>query len=493
MPTRRLPAGAADVRRALLATGLLVGAAACETPEVVVPPPPEPVPEPAVVELEPEPSAPPRGGLIVRMHAASDADMPEGAVATVTLEGSGGRHSAELQKGQRLVRLDGLDIGRYDLRVTVGSRGVEIGAFSYFVDVVERAVGDVTVQVDYLRADLVVEATVESSSERRYAGTAASAADTCPGTAPDEPVPADLRLATDGELFEVTLERFQQDTLRLSGRSGDAAGPGVAAGTFESSAGPVGTWRLTHVTAPTPGAIAAVLEVDDQTRMCQSRWEYAGLLEEGPSAAAHGPRYAGPAVEVVGHGQKHTVKLARGASVATFSGLLVGPYDVFVGFASGEGVADSRRQSVLLTADGARVATTFQREWAPPPAPPLAASVDHTPPGGTYHGKSVVASGRAACTGSIALVDTTKLAFSARGRELTMTFDSFYGQVLKLTGELGDAGAFAAGTYRSADGKRGSWRIDHLAAPTARSLATLVEFSNETDACQATYEFAGAR
>ena len=480
----------ADVRGALLTAALLGGVAACETSEVAAPPL-EPVPETVAAEPAPPPALapePPRGALIVRMHAASDAEMPDGAVATVTLEGSGGRHSAVLPKGRRLARLDGLEPGRYDLRMTVGSRGVEVGSFAYFVDVSEEVVGDVTVRVDYQRADLVVEATVEASSDRRYAGTVVSTADTCPGAATGGSVPADLLLATDGERFEITLEKFQQETLRLSGRAAPANGP-VAAGTFESSAGPAGAWRLAHLTAPTPRAIAAVLEFDDGMRACRSTLEYAGLLEKGPATAMHGPDDAGPAVEVVGHGRTWTATLGRDASTATFGGLLVGPYDVFVGFGAGEGAADGRRETVLLTSDGARVATTFRRAWAPPAAPALAAGADYAPLGGTYRGKSVVASGQAACTGSITLVDTTELAFAVRGRALTMTFDSFYGRVLELTGEAGDA----AGTYRSSDGKTGSWAIEGLAAPTSRSLAALVEFDNETDGCRATYEFVGVR
>ena len=235
MPTQTLRNGPTGGWGAVLAAGLLVGITACETPAPEAPPP-APPPEPPVEAPEPEPVVvePPKGAMVVRLHAASDADMPEGAVATVTLEGSASRHSAELRKGQRLVRLDGLETGRYDLRVAVDSRGVEIGAFSYFVDVAPQAVGDVTVQVDYLRADLVVEAVVESSSERRYTGMAVGTGGTCPGAAPNDKVPADIQLATDGERFEVTLEKFQQETLRLSGQAAGGTGPDLAEATCES-------------------------------------------------------------------------------------------------------------------------------------------------------------------------------------------------------------------------------------------------------------------
>ena len=81
------------------------------------------------------------------------------------------------------------------------------------------------------------------------------------------------------------------------------------------------------------------------------------------------------------------------------------------------------------------------------------------------------------------------------GAALEMTFDSFYGRVLELTGTVVDGRAeFAAsGTYRSSDDKTGSWTIDRVAAPTPRSVAMLVEFDNRTEGCRATFEFAGVR
>ena len=65
-------------------------------------------------------------------------------------------------------------------------------------------------------------------------------------------------------------------------------------------------------------------------------------------------------------------------------------------------------------------------------------------------------------------MDTTELtAVTTGGGALEMTFDSFYGRVLELTGNLaGEQELFAAaGTYRSSDERNGSWTIDQPGRP----------------------------
>lgn len=493
MHTRAFGNGRADTCKALLVVALLGGVTGCETVEVVEPPAAEP--EVEEIEAAPiEPAAAPRyGGMIVRIHARSDAEMPDGAIATVTLRGAD-RHAVELAKGERLARFEGLEVGRYDLGVMVDSGGEEIGSFSYFVHVTEE-VGDVTVLIDYARAPLIVEADVETSLDRRYLGTASIGAGTCPDTQESGTVRSDLHLVTDGDSLELTIENFQRETLRLAGRIAPEATARFAAGSFDSSDGVSGGWQLTDLTAPTPASVIAELAFDDAARSCQRTLEYAGLMEGGTGSRARRSNESVATVEVVGHGQTQSLTLGRGESVARFDALLVGTYDVFVGVRRGDRMVDSRRESVRVTEEGARVETTFQMDWALPPASPLAAGPDYEPLRHTFEGKSVVASGLPACTGSIPLVDTTKLTVTPNGRSLALTFDSFYGKVLELDGVAADVQGplTASGAYRSSDSKAGSWTIDHLATPTSRSIATLVAFHNETDACQATYEFAGVR
>lgn len=481
------------------ACALLVAVAGCETVDVVEPPPPvvevEEAPDEATAVIEPVVAEPPGGGLIVRLHAQSDAEMPEGATAVVTIQSAEDSHSAELVKGERLVRFDALQSGRYDLSVTVNSGGFEVGSYDYFVDVAD-ALGDVTARIDYVRAGLVVESNIETSLERSYLGTASIGAGACADFGTSGAVRSELRLTTDGDRMELTIENFQRDTLRLSGRVDPGATPLSAAGAFRSSGGQSGDWEMTHLTAPTPGAILAVIEFDDRTRSCQSTLEYAGLVEGRAASGTLGLNEVGVTVELAGHGRTQTVTLGRGESVARFDGLLVGPYDIFVEVRQGDRVVDMRQESVEITAEGARVETSFAIEWAVADASPLMPREDYERLGHEFVGKSVVARGEPVCVGSIPLVDTTGLAAVTPGDgALQMTFDSFYGRVLELTGTVVEGReAFAAeGTYRSSDDKNGSWTIDRLAAPTSRSVAMLVEFDNQTDACRATYEFAGVR
>ncbi len=485
------PAGA---RNGLLAALLLAGLSSCETVEVAQEPPEaaEPVePEPVAVP-EPEPA---KGGLVVRLHVDSDAQMPAQSIATVTLERDGVQHSATMSKGDRLVRFDALEVGRYSLLATVDSNDVSVGSFSYFVDVSER-MGDVTVQIDFQRADLVVEATVDRTLRRQYVGTATITSDSCSGHESADPTPSDLSLFTDGKRLTLSVASFQQETLRLSGAISPPAEPFFATGGFEAASGQSGEWAITELTAPSRAAIALAIEFDDRARSCQWTLEYAGLWEEARDSAALASNRARAAVEVTGHGQTRKATLGRSESVARFSGLLIGPYSVSVGLRDGERMVNSRSEAVTLTAQGARVQSTFATEWALPAHGASAEEAALALLGHRFEGKSVVTNGPPECTGSIALLDTTTMSASAADDGgLNLSFDNFYGRVLELTGRPeSEAGlAAASGTYRSSDGKAGSWRIAQLAAPTSLSVAMQVEFSNETDSCQATYAFAGVR
>lgn len=483
----------------LAACALLVAVAGCESVEVVETPPPvvevPEAPEEAPAAVEPVVVEPPSGELLVRLHAQTDAQMPEGATSTVTIRSEDGSRSAELVKGERLVQFEALEYGRYDLSATVNSGGHEIGSYAYFVEVTDTP-GDVTVQIDYLRGDLVVESGIETSLERSYLGTASIGSDTCTDAATGGPVRSELHLATDGDRMDLTIENFQRDTLRLSGRIDPGTTPLTAAGAFESSGGQSGGWELTHLTAPTPDAILAVIAFDDRTRSCRSTLEFAGLVEGGAAAGALGLNEVGVTVQALGHGRTSTVALGREESVARFEGLLVGQYDILVEVRRGDRVVDTRRESVVVTAEGARLETSFGIEWALADLSPPLPREDAQRLGHAFVGKSMVARGSPECLGSIPLVDTTELtAATDDGGALQMTFDSFYGRVLELSGNVADGRAEfgASGTYSSSDDKTGSWTVDRLAAPTSRTVAMLVEFDNRTDGCRATFEYAGVR
>lgn len=456
-------------------------------PEVVEEAAPVPEVEPVVVET-------PTGALIVRLHAQSDAEMPKGAVAVVTVDNGEEERAVEISKGERLVRFDGLEYGRYDFSVGVRSGGVEIGSFSYFVDVAKE-LSDITARVAYARADLEVVADVETAMERRYVGNAGVVADACPDAVPSGTVPSDLDIATDGGDLQLVLANFQRETLRLSGRISPSPAASVATGSFESSTGISGSFQITALSAPTPLALAAGIEFENSGSACRWTLDFAGLAEVSAAPGASDWNEPLARIEVVGHGQTRETTLGRGESVARFDGLLVGPYDLYVGVHDGDRLIDGKSESVVVTEAGASVRTTFQVNWAPPAGARMAAATDYGALSHTFDGKSLVVNGAPECTGSIPLVDSTQVAIVAQRRALKMTFDHFFGKVLELNGVAGDqTGAFSAsGTYESSDGKTGSWTIGHLGVPTHRSLAMQVDFHNETDSCRATYEFAGVR
>ncbi len=474
---------------------VLFAATACETVEVVEPPPVVEAPvevEPVeVVEVEPEPVL---STMIVRLNVSSDEAMPPGAVAVVALEGAGGTIERELPKGARLARFDDLEVGRYDLRVTVNSAGVEIGAYSYFVNLGE-SVGDVTVNIDYQRADLLVEAAVETSMQRRYTGRANFDADGCLGPGTGDSLRLEMALYTDGDDLTLDFTGPEGDMLALSGQLTPGSSPLAAGGTFEAAHGVTGPWNLIHLSEPSPGAAAVLVELDNPIGSCQATLEFAGLLQDPPSMGITGSRDAAATVEVQGHGETRVVTLGRDEPVARFEGLLIGPYDVLVELRNAGGAMATHRESVELGADGARVGTVIETEWPMPDAAPLAAGDDYRALAGTFFGKSVVTDGAPECTGSIPLVDTTTLTLTAEDEALALQFDNFYGRVLKLSGAPGESNdaLAASGAYNSNDDRTGTWAIDRFAVPTPRTIAVSVSFQNETDSCQADYLFSGVR
>ena len=501
-PSRRFPCSSRSVRgrrartpsRLAFPSVLLAVLAGCETVEVVEAPPPAPVEAPEPVE-EPvaEPEVP-TGEMIVRIHADSASDMPDGATGTVRLVAEGIDRASEVSKDAPLARFDALRDGRYELSVSVNSGGVEIGTFSYPIRVAD-SLRDVTAPINFLRGDLVVETVVKSVLDREYDGMAIIAPDGCLGADLAGAVRSDLSIAAEGDDVELTVANFQGETLRLSGRIASDSTPFSAAGTYASSDATAGTWKITYLASPTPRSVGARIEFDNQTRACRATLEFAGLADRPVGAAALGSNRAAATVEVVGHGQARTVELGPADTVARFDELLIGPYEVFIDVRRDEQTVDTYTESVVLGADGARLATAFEVDRTLARAAPLASQGEYSLANRTYEGKSVVSRGSPECTGSIALVDTARLDVTASGGTIDLTFDNFYGKVLELTGAVADAdGVLAAsGTYRSSDSKTGSWAIDYLAMPTPPQVATLVVFRNETDSCQATYEFSGLR
>lgn len=465
--------------------------AGCESPAAPDAPPRK---EARGVKGIPEPATPSAatGAVIVRLHGDTAAEMPEGATSMVTLAKKAVLRSAEMNKNTRLVQFGELPAGRYELSVSLNSADVEIGFYSYPIQVTE-GVRDVTVPIDLLRGDLVVGAVVKPVLEQEYSGVASIVPTGCIDTNTARALRSDLGIVAEGDDIELTVANFQGATLTLSGRI-DGAAPLKAAGAYESSDGTAGAWELTQLAAPTSRSVAARINFNNKARSCAATLEFTGLSDRS-AVAGQGMEQAEASIEVVGHGQTHTATLGPDTTAARFDGLLIGSYDVIIDVRHNEQSADIHRELLMLGTEGAEVATEFEVNRSLARAQPLAWQRDRGFLNQAYEGKSVVSQGAPECTGSIALVDATKLVTTADGSTITLAFDNFYGKILELTGKVANAGGVlaASGTYQSSDAKTGSWTLDFLTTPTPQQLVMLVNFKNDTDSCQATYEFSGQR
>ncbi len=450
--------------------------------------------EPVVI-APPPPPEPPKGAMIVRIPAASRADIPAGAIGTIELAGELGVFSAEANQETRLVAFEEVPLGTYDLNVTFVSEGVEIGGYSYPIQVVNDA-GDITAPVSILRGNLVVEAVVRSTLNRTYTGVASMTPGACIGAGAMDAVRSELAIVVNQSEMELAIANFGGQELQLSGNIVDGSEPIAAAGEFRSSDGSTGGWNLVDLRAPTPRSISARVEFDNETSGCRSTLEFAGLVDPPTSMATRGSNLATATVAAIGHGQRWTETLMGSDMTVQFDELLIGPYEIQINVDRGGQMSDTFRDSVVLDVDGSTVTTEFNYDLALGAVEQAPAAVDRGLLNQVFQGGSIVLNGAHDCIGSVALIDTTSLTASAADDgSLEWTFDNFYGQVLELAGSLDDSSAnlAAEGTWRSSDASSGTWTLDYIGMPSETLLAMQVGFINQSSACSATYEFSGIR
>jgi len=469
--------------------------AACETVDVVDEPP---LPEPAdVVDKAPEPGEPParaEGTMVVRIHASSRAELPPGATGSIELAGEHAIRTVPANNETRSVAFRELPLGVYDLRVTFRSGGVEIGNYAYPVQV-NGAFGDVTITLDFLRGDMVVQPVVRPMLDRSYTGMASVKPGNCSGVDSSSLVRSDMNVALNQDRMELTISLFEGEELTLSGRADSASEPFAASGAYESSDDTAGDWEIAKLLAPTPHSLTALIEFDNRTRSCQWALEFAGLVDPPTEVATRGSNRMMAIVTARGHGLTRSETLRAGETEVGFNDLLIGPYDISVDVMRGSEVFDTYQDSVYLDIDGATLSTRFDLDLALAAVERMAPQADYGFLNQTFEGKSIVLDDSHQCIGSVPLVDSTVLTARAAGREsLQLTFDNYFGEVLELTGAVDDSdGALgASGTYRSS-ASSGTWSLGYIAKPTEQQIALSVAFKNDTDVCRATYEFFGMR
>ncbi len=478
---------------------LCLSLTACETVEVVELPP-EPEPEPVVVSEPPvvEPPPPPEGAIIVRIPAGSRAELPAGAIGVIELTGEEAVRSLDANNETSSVTFEGLPVGTYDLSVTFDSGGVQVGSYSFPIEV-DEGLGDITAPLNFLRGELVVQSVVRPALDRTYTGMATATPGDCIGVDASSPLRSDLNVIVREGRVELSMAMFEGGELQFTGRVDSLAEPFTAAGAFESSDGSTGNWEIAQLQAPTPRALAARIELDNPSGSCRSTLEFTGLVDPPAAVATRGSNRTMVVVSVTGQGSTRSETLQASETEVSFNDLLVGPYDISVEVMRGAQSFDTYNDSVDLDVDGATLTTQFDLDLALAEAEPMSSQADYGHISGAFEGKSVVLQDLHECVGSIALVDSTSLTATAGGAEagetIQLTFDNFFGEVLELTGTVdGSDGALtASGTYESSASKSGTWSLGYLAMPSERQIALLVDFENETDACQATYEFSGMR
>ena len=431
----------------------------------------------------------------MRIHSDSMSEMPDAATGTVGIDGLDIQRSFDVSRDYSPVRFDALPSGIYDLSITVDSTGVEVGSYQFPIEVGDT-LRDVTARIEYRRGNLAVEPVVATVLDREYSGGASITPDGCIGDHPGGTGSSELHIAAAGDDIELTLDTFDGDTLRMTGQFTPFSETTFAAGTFESSDSTSGTWEIIQMVQTTPGGLASLMRFDNQTRSCQATVQYAGLTDDGSGAPeGYESSEALAVVEVTGHGRTQTVALERGDALANFNDLLIGPYEVAINVERGGRAAEQHGESVVVGAEGARVTAEFIADRALMAAGPLRSREDYSFLNHEFTGKSIVSAGSADCIGGVALLDSTTLAMTADGEAVSLDFDNFFGAVLRLSGNIDDSAdtLTGSGAYESSNSGGGSWAIGYFATPTPLSIATAVEFHNETEDCRATYEFSGVR
>jgi len=469
--------------------------AGCETAPAPEPPPPQPVvTEVNVPDIEQRVYEPPTGSLLVRIPSRSRMRLPEDALGTVSLRREGFEMTQEADANTSQVLFEDIVTDRYELTITYLNDGREVGSYAYPVDI-GTSLLDITAPLRFLRGQITVATKLTRSFDQEYQGMARVASAGCISAGQKSANRAEMDMDIAGDAFDMTLTLIPGEKFNLSGERIANDQSLQAAGRYHSSDGDAGSWTLTEISAPSAKSIWANFEIASERNDCQAEIAFTGLVAgEGAAVVGEGldPKVT---VDLVSEGQSFSKPLAEGQSEVVFDDLLIGSYDIVVDVTDDGQLDGAYRDSVVLGDESLRVEAELAFEQPIMGVQTMSAAGGYDSLAGRYEGKSMVSEGRPKCTGSIALVDSTILDLQAQGTEMTLAFDNFYGSVLKLSGRaVPDSEEFQAlGRYESSDSKSGTWRIRHLSSSSPGQIAVQVAVENETDRCQAVYEFLGLR
>ncbi|MCY4039845.1 MAG: hypothetical protein OXF72_01135 [Gammaproteobacteria bacterium] len=469
--------------------------AGCETAPPPEPPPPQPViTEVDVPDIERRVFEPPTGSLLVRIPSRSRSRLPDEARGTVSLQREGFEKTQDVDADASQALFEDIITGRYELTITYMSNGQEVGSYAYPVDI-GTSLLDITAPLRFLRGQITVATALTRTFDQEYQGMARIAPAGCISVRQDGAHRAEMDIDIVGDAFEMTLTLIPGEKFNLSGQRIADAQSLRATGRYQSSDGDMGNWTLTELSAASTKSIWLDFEIASERNDCQASIAFTGLVDGEGGAVIGGRLDPQVTVDLVSEGQSFSKPLAGGQSEVVFDDLLIGSYDIFVDVTNDGQLDGAYRDSVVLGDESLRVDAELNFEQPIMGVQAMAAAAGYDALTGQYGGKSMVSEGRPKCTGSIALVDSTKLDWQVQGMEMTLAFDNFYGSVLNLSGRATPVGEEfqATGQYQSSDSKSGTWRIRRLSSSSPGQIAMQVAFENETDRCQAVYEFLGLR
>jgi len=468
--------------------------AGCESAPAPEPSPAQPVVEEVEVpDIAPRVVEPPKGSLLVRIPSRSRARLPEDALGTVSLQRDEMRTTQNVDATASQVSFENIVAGRYELTIVYVSNGQEVGSYAYPVQV-GTSLLDITAPLRFLRGTITITPALTFTFDQEYQGMARVSPAGCISSEQHSTHRSEMNIDIVGDAIDITLAIIPGEEFNVSGQRTAGSQSLQAAGRYQSSDGSTGSWTLSEIGAPSPRSIWLHLEMRNERNDCQGKLSFTGLADGGEDAVVGGGLEPQVTVDLVSQGRSYSKPLAEGQSEVVFDDLLIGSYDIFVDITNNGHLDGAYRDSVVLADESLRVDAELEFKQPIMGVQAMAAE-GYDSLAGQYEGKSMVSEGRPDCVGSIALADSTKLDLQVRGMEVMLTFDNFYGSVLNLSGQaILEAEEFQAfGQYDSSDSRSGTWRVRHLSTSSPSQIAMQVTFENNTDACQAVYEFLGMR
>jgi len=216
--------------------------------------------------------------LSLLVSPAAAAEIPNGAVATVKVQGNDVDRTVTLTDVDVAAEFSDLLLGTYTVTVSVTNNGVEIGTFSETVLLSEGG-ESIDASIVFNRASLSVEPFVSSNYaaiNHEYEGRSTVSSE-CLGDAPFSTDATTATVEAEGANITITFDNFYGETLQLSGVIDDSTGSFLASGTFQSSDFKQGNWNITYLSKQTERSITIAASFENATDTCNADYEFVGI------------------------------------------------------------------------------------------------------------------------------------------------------------------------------------------------------------------------